>query len=119
MEHQYFVSIMSILNKTTSYLKHKKQDSTPSVGNTNPNKTMTSEPHNTAQEQQQVQEMIYFVYYYDYIHLIFLFITIYIHQQISALSTNHSCPRDDERVRIYFHFDYERNAFRLMVSMFI
>ncbi len=82
-------------------------------------KQATSEPHNTAQEQQQVQEMIYVVYYFDYIHLIFLFITIYIQQQISALSTNHSCPSDDKRVRIYFHFDYERNAFTLMVSMFI
>ena len=76
------------------------------MGNTNPNKTVTSEPHNTAQEQQQVQEMIYVVYYYDYIHLIFLFITIYIQQQISALSTNHSCPSDDKRACIYFHFDY-------------
>ncbi len=34
-------------------------DSTSSVGHTNPNKTLTSEPHNTAQEQQQVQEMIF------------------------------------------------------------
>ncbi len=37
----------------------QKQDSTPSVGNTNPNKTLTSEPYNTAQEQQQEQEMIF------------------------------------------------------------
>ncbi len=28
------------------------------MGNTNSNKTMTSEPYNMAQEQQQVQEMI-------------------------------------------------------------
>ena len=36
----------------------QKQDSTSSLGNTNSNKTMTSGPYNTAQEQQQVQEMI-------------------------------------------------------------
>ncbi len=34
--------------------KIQKQDSTPNVGNTNSNNTMTSGPYNMAQEQQQV-----------------------------------------------------------------
>ncbi len=90
----------------------------------NQNKTMTSAPYNTAQEQQQVQEIIFVVYYYRYVHLIYILIPIYIKQQISGLnpanaSTNRSCPSDDKLVRIYFHFDYGRNAFLLLVSIFI
>ncbi len=103
----------------------QKQDSTPSVGNTNFNKYMTSGPYNTAQEQQQVQE----------IFLCCVLLSLHssnLHSYSNLLTATEICINLCKCIYksfmskwwqtctyIYFHFDYARNVSLLLIALCI
>ncbi len=85
--------------------------------NTNSNKTMTSGPYNTEQEQQQVREMILCcILLWLYTFNQHSYSNLFIQQQISSLhtanaSTNYSCPSVDKPVCYHLNFDFCEECF--------